>query len=169
MNKPILTALTFASALALSACGGEAAPDGQPDAGMYSQEIKVTELSFPGMDEAQQEQVRSQMEQASGNGQSFCMGEQEGAPEWKDAVEEMGKGMGGTCTEISREDSDTSIDLEMECQGAPQGDIKTKFIASATDESFTADVEFDINNEQFDQQARVAMTMTATRTGDCGA
>lgn len=163
--KALLPSFTLASALLLAGCGGDVA-DGQPDGGLYAQEVKVTDIPFPGMTDAERMNVTTQMEQGSGNGQTFCLGAQD-TPEWTEIVDQLSQGMGGDCNELMRDQTDSSVKAEIECKGAPQGDIVAKVDASSADESFEADMSFDIKNEQFDQEARVALTMKATRIGDC--
>ena len=156
----------------LAACGGNSEnggnADGQPAPGLYTQKIKITDIVFPDMNDASKQAIVSQMEQAAGNGQTFCMGKQN-APDWKQAVSEMSKGMGGTCTDVDRKETATSLDLHMQCKGTPKGDLDMKFVAKATESSFNAKIDYNFTDPNSADTAKLVIESSAERTGDCPA
>lgn len=133
---------------------------------MYKQTVAVTELEFPEMGDEEIAQIKNQMEQGAGNGEEFCLNEEQ-APKWKEAVQGLSQSMGGSCTDTSREETDTTLKVAMQCTGAPQGDIAVALDASSSDAGMTGDVKFDIDNKQFDQQAKISFSYGAERVGDC--
>ncbi len=154
----------------LAACGGNSenggSADGQPAPGLYTQKIKITDIEFPDMTEESKKAIVTQMEQAAGNGQTFCMGKQD-TPDWKQAVEHMSKGMGGTCTELERKGNETSLDLHMQCKGTAKGDLDMKFAAKATESSFNAKIDYNFTDPNSTDTAKLVIESSAERTGDC--
>lgn len=168
MRSIHLVAVPFLALLA--ACGGTSenggSADGQPAPGMYMQKVSVTNIEFPDMTELSKKNISTQMEQAAGNGQTFCMGKQ-GTPDWKQAVSEMSKGMGGTCTDVERKETATSLDLHLQCKGTPKGDVDMKFAAKATESSFSAKIDYDFVVPETDETAKLTVETSAERMGDC--
>lgn len=152
--------------LMLAACSGG---DEGPIAGQYQQMVKITELDFPGMSDADKKQTIAQMEQAAGGdtGGLFCMQGRDNGRQWKEAASQMSGVLGGDCETIKDEGSATSMDLEMTCKGTGQGDINIKMTGQAYSEGYDSAMAFVIKDPASDETAKLAMNIGAKRQGDC--
>jgi hypothetical protein len=125
MNRtlPVLLALPLAFPFALAACKNdapktaeevkkEATQIARPDPGRYRTTIKVTKLSFPGMDPAMSQRMQS-MFATQGQAQEFCLTKAEADKGYEAFVSRVGQ---GDCTYDKFDASKGALDARMTCR-----------------------------------------------------
>lgn len=162
----ITIATLAASASLITACGGVDSNDGIPDPGMYREQITVTKVDFPDITEEERKTVITQMERGMGNGE-VCL-TKENNTAWQDVMQDMSKGLGGTCTQNAAEQTDSTLKLEAVCKGTPKGDITIKMDAASTDTGYKGNMSMDFDHVKSGQKGHVSYVLEGTRIGDCG-
>jgi hypothetical protein len=92
-----------------------------------------------------------------------------GKANWKEAANDISKGLGGSCTTVSDKGTDTVADLELKCTGTQMGDIGIVVKGKAESESFYMNVDMNLNKlpAPMNGAGKIGVKVTAKRTGDC--
>ncbi|SIN68759.1 Protein of unknown function [Parasphingorhabdus marina DSM 22363] len=159
----------LASALALfvTACSGQS--EGSPEAGQYRQTVTITDIDFPGMTEEQRQQTVSQMESAANVEESalFCLDQANHGAQWKQAASQMANMMGGQCETLKDDGSETRIDTRLRCEGTAQGNVEITMTGASHTQGYESKIAFLMRDPNSEDSARLAMTSTGERIGDC--
>lgn len=152
-------------AMIVSACSGA---EEKPRKGKYKPDIELTALEMPGMTPQIMEQAKAQMKtQFASQMPEQCI--QGGKADWKNAANDIGKGLGGTCTTVSDKGTDTVADFEVKCTGTPMGDVNLVAKGAAESESFYMNIDMQLAKVPGPTpgEGKIGMKITAKRTSDC--
>ncbi|MEM8917319.1 MAG: DUF3617 family protein [Pseudomonadota bacterium] len=159
----------MASALTISitACSGQR--EGSPEAGQYRQTVTITDIDFPGMTEEQKQQTVTQMEAAANIDESalFCLDQANHGAQWKQAASQMANMMGGQCETLKDDGSATRIDTQLRCEGTAQGNVDIAMAGASHTQGYKSTISFQMSDPNSEDTARLAMTSTGERIGDC--
>ncbi|MEL6875610.1 MAG: DUF3617 family protein [Pseudomonadota bacterium] len=164
MNRALLTP---ALVLLITACSGQS--EGSPEAGQYRQIVTITDIDFPGMTEDQKKQTVAQMESAANIEESalFCLDQANHGAQWKQAASQMANMMGGQCETLKDEGSATRIDTQLRCEGTAQGNVDIAMTGASHTQGYESTISFRMSDPNSEDTARLAMTSTGERIGDC--
>lgn len=164
MNRVLLApALT----ILVTACSGQS--EGSPEAGQYRQTVTITDIDFPGMTEEQRQQTVAQMESAANIDESalFCLDQANHGAQWKQAASQMANMMGGQCETLKDDGSATRIDTQLRCEGTAQGNVDITMTGASHTQGYESTISFRMSDPASEDTARLAMTSTGERIGDC--
>jgi Protein of unknown function (DUF3617) len=152
-------------AFAVTACSSA---EEKPKKGKYKPEIELTALEMPGMTPAMMDQAKAGMKSqfASQAGEQCVKG---GKADWKNAANDISKGLGGNCTTVSDKGTDTTADLELKCTGTQMGDVGIVVKGQAESESFYMNVDMNLDKlpAPMSGSGKIGVKVSAKRTGDC--
>ena len=177
------TALTASAAfLILTACGeekteprtadeviAEAGELEQPRPGQYRTSVELIEFSVPGLPAGQAEQLKSMMGNASAQGSTYCLTEQEAGKGFEESIRKMTEGSGEMKCEFGRFAVDgDEIDAALTCKG-PQGVTADITLAgNAGAESSSMQMKMVQKAAMLPGgEMRMQMKMDSARVGDC--
>ncbi|MEO0441132.1 MAG: DUF3617 family protein [Pseudomonadota bacterium] len=164
-----LNRVLLASALTIliTACSGQS--EGSPEAGQYRQTVTITDIDFPGMTDEQKQQTVTQMEAAANVEESalFCLDQANHGAQWKQAASQMANMMGGQCETLKDDGSATRIDTQLHCEGTAQGNVDIAMTGASHTKGYESTIAFRMSDPNSDDTARLAMTSTGERIGDC--
>lgn len=155
----------------IAGCGG-AASDQKPKPGSYETTAEITALELAGMTEEQLAPAKSQMKNMLSAQTSVpqCLAGDTNKG-WKEVPEQIAKSLGGNCETIKESGSPTNVDTEVSCKGTRMGDVVVKMTGAAEDESYGADINFELSNipgaSADKNTGKIGMKISAKRAGDC--
>lgn len=159
--------MVSALTISITACSGQR--EGSPEAGQYRQTVTITDIDFPGMTEEQKQQTVTQMEAAANIDESalFCLDQANHGAQWKQAASQMADMMGGQCETLKDDGSATRIDTQLRCEGTAQGNVDITMTGASHTKGYESIIAFRMSDPGSDDTARLAMTSTGERIGDC--
>lgn len=164
-----LNRVLLASALTMSitACSGQS--EGNPEAGQYRQTVTITDIDFPGMTDEQKQQTVTQMEAAANIEENalFCLDQANHGAQWKQAASQMANMMGGQCETLKDDGSATRIDTQLRCEGTAQGNVDIAMSGASHTQGYESTISFRMSDPNSEDTARLAMTSTGERIGNC--
>ena len=179
MNRSLAA---VAAILALAGCGeettepktadeiiSEASKLEKPRPGQYQTNVKMLEFSVPGLPDAQAEQLKGMMGNASAQASSYCLTEQDAAKGFEEPIRQMTEGTGQMKCEFKDFDvNGGKIAAALTCSGR-QGltaDIALDGTASADESSMQ--MEMSQKSAMLPGgELKMVIQMNSKRIGDC--
>ena len=173
VTKTILPFAGFALALMLAGCSDTTSDDGatleeaqaemakldRPEPGQYRQEIAITKLVIAGAPTDMMDEARALMEQAT----TYCLTREQADEGFEKMYKEVTEKQG--CTYDRFEVADGRVAADLSC--APGGNAVMTMTMNGTVSSEGSNVEIAMTSRGGAADMDIAMTLTATRLGDC--